>query len=752
MYSQAKFTKRVSSSARITIAIMLSTLLLGIIIITFSYIAYRNNSIEYHAEKVAAVTTTMASVIDPVLLQATISGTEPDEYWHYLRAQFDHAFTRQSDLYFLYLMVPINNTFAYIISAQRPGDPEWIYFFQLEDYGVYGIDTLNALHEGNTTTTGIVDSGSWGVFVSAFAPVIDTNGNVIALVGADIDAQTVIVATNTFMISIAAFVIIGALLLGLLLRLYVIRVLNFAFKRIADKGHDFDTSAIFKTRKSDHESKEITAKLYCQYSEMFSSFQQLIQDIDQVTDAHLEGYYTTSIDESKYNGGQQQLARKINEMLKYYAHGIEEIVNIMKDYGDGNFNNTVSPFKGDWVWASNVIVDLRQHFIDITSEIDKLTKSAMEGEFNISADTPQLQGEWAAIIKNLNTLMKSVAEPLNAIEHDAVLMSKGDFTMLEGDFKGHFYGVVKACNMANKTSQSLIDEISSVLTSISQGDLTVQLKEDYIGDYAPIRDALETILDALNHSMNNITSTATEILTGANNLSTNADNLSYSTTVQANTIAELQATIESVSEKTRTSAAQATDAEIRAIESTEFAQRGNAEMKSMLASMSEIKASSKNIAQVIQVIDNIAFQVNLLALNAAIEAARAGEHGKGFTVVAEEVRALAARSADAAHETAGLVEESNTHVDQGSVVVQSTATSLETIVAGVEHITQMISKISNTATEQAEALENIETAINEISETVSKNVVAGEECAAMSTEFEQQATALTNLVSFYRLK
>jgi methyl-accepting chemotaxis protein len=172
----------------------------------------------------------------------------------------------------------------------------------------------------------------------------------------------------------------------------------------------------------------------------------------------------------------------------------------------------------------------------------------------------------------------------------------------------------------------------------------------------------------------------------------------------------------------------------------------------MLTSMESIKASSAQISTIIKVIETIAFQTNLLALNAAVEAARAGEHGKGFSVVAEEVRNLAARSQQSAKETTHQIDESITRVNEGMGMAEGTAVSLETIVADVRQVSGLISQIATLSEEQADSILLINNGISEISSVVQTNSATSEECAAASQELSSQAQMLQQLVSFFKLK
>jgi len=179
---------------------------------------------------------------------------------------------------------------------------------------------------------------------------------------------------------------------------------------------------------------------------------------------------------------------------------------------------------------------------------------------------------------------------------------------------------------------------------------------------------------------------------------------------------------------------------------------GNEQMHNMLQAMNEINEASNNIAKIMKVIDNIAFQTNILSLNASVEAARAGVHGQGFAVVADEVRALANKSADAAAEIAEMIENSIAKISIGTQIASETANELENIVSGIDEVADIMTNIADVTKAQAESITQVSNGISQISNAVQSNSATSEECAASSVELSEQARLLADRINFYKLR
>ena len=210
---------RMSVTARVAVLAMVFTFLFAATITVLSYFTYRNASIVHHAEKALGIANATVSIIDPERFYDSMQQNEPDDYWHYIRAHMDEIFTRIYGLTYLYIIVPYGEgQFAYFMSATRPGEPEFVYFMQVEqDLYAYSEHVFAAVRDGAPHMTGAVYSGHWGVLICGFAPIIRANGQVLGLVGADYTAADVLAASNQFGLRISGFALLVTVLFGIVL-------------------------------------------------------------------------------------------------------------------------------------------------------------------------------------------------------------------------------------------------------------------------------------------------------------------------------------------------------------------------------------------------------------------------------------------------------------------------------------------------------------------------------------------------------
>lgn len=342
------------------------------------------------------------------------------------------------------------------------------------------------------------------------------------------------------------------------------------------------------------------------------------------------------------------------------------------------------------------------------NEVEKLIKTAAAGDLSNRIDITQFEGAAKALTASVNQLLDAVVTPLR--------------------------------------------EAQMVLTALADCDLTRSMTGMYHGEFEQMKSSLNGAVHKLTETITVVREAVEAVTTGSEEISKGSEDLSQRTSEQAGSLEETSASMEQMTSTVKQSADNAKQANQLAIAAREVAEKGGAVTVRAVEAMGEINKSSKKIADIITVIDEIAFQTNLLALNAAVEAARAGEHGRGFAVVASEVRNLAQRSATAAKEIKGLINESIQRVMDGSELVNQSGKTLEEIVSSVKRVTDIIAEISAASQEQASGIDQVNKAIMQMDETTQQNAALVEQTTSASQTMSQQANSLLTHVSLFKIQ
>ncbi|WP_419235797.1 methyl-accepting chemotaxis protein [Serratia fonticola] len=287
---------------------------------------------------------------------------------------------------------------------------------------------------------------------------------------------------------------------------------------------------------------------------------------------------------------------------------------------------------------------------------------------------------------------------------------------------------------------------------IAAGDLTHQIDVNSRNEMGVLAASLRHMQGELIDTVSGVRQGADAIYSGASEIAAGNNDLSSRTEQQAASLEETAASMEQLTATVKQNAENARQASQLALSASETAQKGGKVVANVVQTMHDIAGSSQKIADITSVIDGIAFQTNILALNAAVEAARAGEQGRGFAVVAGEVRNLASRSAQAAKEIKGLIEDSVSRVDMGSVLVESAGETMGDIVNAVTRVTDIMGEIASASDEQSRGIDQVGQAVAEMDRVTQQNASLVEESASAAAALEEQASRLTQSVAVFRLK
>lgn len=312
------------------------------------------------------------------------------------------------------------------------------------------------------------------------------------------------------------------------------------------------------------------------------------------------------------------------------------------------------------------------------------------------------------------------------------------------------FGVLIGTVIARGISRPLQEGVHFA-DKLSRGDLSAELKLDRGDEVGLLARALQTMTEKLKEVISDALSGAEQIASASEQLAMGNQDLSVRTEQQATALEETSSAIEEMNSSIRSNADNTKSADQLSRDALEKSVEGSGSFKNMISSMEDISISSNRIADIIEVINNIAFQTNLLALNASIEAARAGEQGKGFAVVAVEVRKLAKRSDKAASEIAEIIKNSNRKVDEGVQIANTAGKVLEEINGAVKKVTALVGEISASSQEQLSSVDQIDRTLSSLDENTQKNAALVEEAASSTEELSGQAQELNSNMQFFKL-
>ena len=331
--------------------------------------------------------------------------------------------------------------------------------------------------------------------------------------------------------------------------------------------------------------------------------------------------------------------------------------------------------------------------------------------------------------------------------------AQGDFSgRLELSGKiGFFKPLAESINRLLDTTSAGLEEIATVLSHLSSGDLTYVVEKDYQGIFGELKNSANLTVDTLSGLLRKINEAASSINMATREIAQGNQNLSSRTEQQAANLEETAASMEELTGTVKMNAQNSQEATQLAQSANEIAQHGGQVVGSVITTMSAIHDSARKIVDIISVIDGIAFQTNILALNAAVEAARAGEQGRGFAVVASEVRNLAQRSATAAKEIKGLINNSVEKVESGSKQVHAAGDTMQQVVTSIQRVAQLMREISTASVEQSTGIEQVNHAIVEMDGNTQQNAALVEQAAAAAQSLNDQAFGLLSAINAFKV-
>jgi len=524
-------------------------------------------------------------------------------------------------------------------------------------------------------------------------------------------------------------------------------------------------------------------------------------EIQALAEAGAEGDFSKRGDVEQYQFMFREMIENMNQLIETCDVGFSDVMRVAKALADGDLTQVITKdYPGVFGETKNAVNGTTEALKEIVDEIRKIVEAAaLHGDFSVKMDMDGKRGYTKTLSELLNQLSEVTDTGLRDVTRVASALAEGDLSQtITEDYPGLFGRTKVAVNGTVESLSSLVEEIRRIVEAaavrgdfsvememagkrgytktlsellnqlsevtdtglkdvmrvaraLAEGDLTQTISKDYPGLFGDTKEAVNRTVENLQSLVTRIKAAVDTINTAAQEIASGNQDLSQRTEEQASSLEETASSMEELTSTVKQNAENAIQANQLAASSSDVATKGGDVVRASVQTMAEISESSKKIADIIGVIDGIAFQTNILALNASVEAARAGEQGRGFAVVAGEVRNLAQRSAGAAKEIKDLITDSVEKVEAGSAQVNEAGDTMVEIVNSIKRVTDIMAEISAASAEQSTGIEQVNKAVTQMDEVTQQNAALVEEAAASAESLEEQAQGLAEAVSVFKL-
>ncbi|QJD67625.1 HAMP domain-containing protein [Xanthomonas campestris pv. badrii] len=454
--------------------------------------------------------------------------------------------------------------------------------------------------------------------------------------------------------------------------------------------------------------RDETGQLLDNMRQMQEQLRRVLAAQSEMAQRHDAGQISFRMQAESFPGAYATMVRDTNALVGSHIAVKMQLTQIMSRYAIGDLSQDMQRLPGEKAVLSDTMDTVKANLSAMNSQIKLLAQAAANGDFSVRGDAQRFQYDFRAMVDSLNQLMSTADANLHAL--------------------------------------------STVLQAIAAGDLTTRMQGQFHGVFARMRDDANATVTQLADIVGRIQRATDAINDAASEIAAGNQDLSQRTEQQAANLEETAASMEELTSTVRNNADHARRANQLVVGAARVASQGGDVVGQVVGTMAGIQAASRKIADIIGVIDGIAFQTNILALNAAVEAARAGEQGRGFAVVASEVRTLAQRSAGAAKEIKQLIDDSVSRVEHGNQLVGQAGRTMQDIVDSVQNVTAIMQEISQASQQQSQGIEQVGQTVAQMDQATQQNAALVEEATAAARAMEEQAQQLRDAVSVFQLQ